>query len=208
MVIGICGGSGSGKSTVALRIVDALRDRIVYVQQDSYYKDLSNIPVGERGQLNFDHPDAVDLDMMIEHVRRLRDSQAVECPVYDFTCHARKPEMLRIEPKPVIIVEGILIYTSEEMRRLMDIKIFVDTDADLRFLRRLTRDIKERGRSVESVIQQYLATVRPMHLQFVEPSKRYADLIIPEGGFNPVGVDLVIQKLKSMLSATEQSAVN
>ena len=208
MVIGICGGSGSGKSTVALRIVDALRDRIVYIQQDSYYKDLSSIPVGERGQLNFDHPDAVDLDMMMEHVRRLRDGQAVECPVYDFTCHARKPETLRIDPRPVIIVEGILIYTSEEMRRLMDIKIFVDTDADLRFLRRLKRDITERARSVESVIEQYLATVRPMHLQFVEPSKRYADLIIPEGGFNPVGVDLVIQKLKSMLSASEQSAAN
>ena len=121
MVIGICGGSGSGKSTVALRIVDALRDRIVYIQQDSYYKDLSSIPVGERGQLNFDHPDAVDLDMMMEHVRRLRDGQAVECPVYDFTCHARKPETLRIEPRPVIIVEGILIYTAEELRRLMDI---------------------------------------------------------------------------------------
>lgn len=206
MVIGICGGSGSGKSTVARRIVDALRDRIVYIQQDSYYKDLSNIPRAERGQLNFDHPDAVDLDMMVEHVRGLREGRAIDCPVYDFTCHARTADTLHIEPKPVIIVEGILIYTSEALRRLMDIKIFVDTDADLRLLRRLQRDIKERGRTLESVIHQYLETVRPMHLQFVEPAKRYADLIIPEGGFNPVGIDLVIQKIKSMLHATEHAA--
>jgi uridine kinase len=206
MVIGICGGSGSGKSTVARRIVDALRERIVYLQQDNYYKDLSNIPVEARGQLNFDHPDAVDLEMMAQHARRLKEGHAIECPSYDFTCHSRRPETIRVEPRPVIIVEGILIFTSEELRRLMDIKIFVDTDADLRFLRRLQRDIAERGRTVESVERQYLDTVRPMHLQFVEPTKRYADLIIPEGGFNPVGVDLVIQKIKSMLQVSEQAA--
>ncbi len=198
MVIGICGGSGSGKTTVARHILDALRDRIVYLQQDHYYKDLSNLPLEERCHLNFDHPDAVDLDMMLQHVRALRAGQAIECPVYDFTQHIRRPETARVEPEPAIVVEGILIFTSEALRNLMDIKIFVDTDADLRFLRRLRRDIEERGRTVESVIRQYLETVRPMHLQFVEPTKRYADVIIPEG-FNPVSVALVVEKIKSML---------
>ncbi len=205
MVIGICGGSGSGKSTVARHILDALRDRITYLQQDHYYKDLSNLPLEERAGLNFDHPDAVDLDLMLQHVGRLRAGHSIECPVYDFTQHTRRPETRRVDPRPAIVVEGILIFSYEALRSMMDVKIFVDTDADLRFLRRLRRDIEERGRTVESVIRQYLETVRPMHLQFVEPSKRYADVIIPEG-FNPVSVDLVVEKIKSMLAQAQHAA--
>lgn len=208
MVIGICGGSGSGKSTVARHILDALRDRIVYLQQDSYYKDLSNLPLEKRAQLNFDHPDALDLDMMVEHVGQLTSGHPIECPTYDFTRHSRCVEAMHMEPQPVILVEGILIFYPEALRRMMDIKIYVDTDADLRFLRRLNRDINERGRSVDSVIRQYLETVRPMHLQFVEPYKRYADIIIPEGGFNRVGVDLVIEKIKSKLAAKPATALS
>ena len=203
MVIGICGGSASGKTTVARCILDALRDRIVYLQQDHYYKDLSHLPQQQRCQLNFDHPDALDLDMMVQHLRQLRAGQLIERPVYDFTRHVLRPETVRVEPKPAVVVEGILIFAVEALRNLMDIKIFVDTDADVRFLRRLQRDVEERGRTVESVIRQYLETVRPMHLQFVEPSKRYADLIIPEGGFNPVGVDLVVEKIKARLRQPE-----
>lgn len=206
MVIGICGGTGSGKTTVAGHILDALRDRIVYLQQDHYYKDLSHLPLEERCRLNFDHPDAVDLGMMAEHVGRLRAGKPIECPVYDFTRHVRRPETVRVEPKPAILVEGILVFSSEALRSLMDIKIFVDTGADLRFVRRLQRDMEERGRTVESVIRQYLETVRPMHLQFVEPSKRYADVILPEGGFNTVGVDLVVEKIKSMLRGAQRAA--
>lgn len=206
MVIGICGGTGSGKSTVARHILDALRDKIVYLQQDHYYKDLSNLPLEERPQLNFDHPDAVDLELLEDHVRELRAGRAVECPQYDFTRHTRRAETMHVEPQPIIVVEGILIFCSEALRGLMDVKIFVNTDADLRVLRRLTRDIKERGRTVDSVIRQYLETVRPMHLQFVEPYKRYADVIIPEGGFNRVGVDLVIEKIKSKLGGKPAAA--
>jgi uridine kinase len=187
---------------VARHILDALRDKIVYLQQDYYYKDLSNLPLEERAQLNFDHPDALDLDMMEQHIRELCAGRPVECPLYDFTRHTRSAETLHVEPLPIIIVEGILIFYSEALRGLMDLKIYVDTDPDLRFLRRLSRDMTERGRSVDSVIRQYLETVRPMHLQFVEPYKRYADIIIPEGGFNRAGVALVIAKIKSKLGAS------
>ena len=198
MVIGICGGSGSGKTTVAHMILDAVRDRVIFIQHDHYYKDLSHLPLEDRHRLNFDHPDALDTELLVQHVRQLKSGQPVERPIYDFTVHTRRPETLRIEPKPAILLEGILIFEDALLRSLMDIKIFVDTDADLRFIRRLQRDITERGRTVESVVHQYLETVRPMHLEFVEPSKRYADLIIPEG-FNPVGVDLVVEKIKTML---------
>jgi uridine kinase len=207
MVIGICGGPGSGKSTVARHILDALRDKIVHLQQDYYYKDAANLPLEERAQLNYDHPDAIDIEMLEYHVRELCAGRAIECPRYDFTKHMRYPETIHMEPEPIVIVEGILIFYSEALRNLMDVKIFVDTDADLRFLRRLSRDIKERGRTVDSVIRQYLETVRPMHLQFVEPFKRYADVIIPEGGFNRVGVDLVIEKIKSKLRAKTAATV-
>ncbi len=200
MVIGICGGSGSGKTTVAHKILDAVRDRVLFIQHDHYYKDLSHLPLEDRHRLNFDHPDALDTDLLVEHVRMLKAGRPVERPVYDFTVHTRRPETVRIEPKPAILLEGILLFEHAGLRSLMDIKIFVDTDADLRFIRRLQRDITERGRTVESVIQQYMETVRPMHLEFVEPSKRYADVIIPEG-FNPVSVDLVVEKIKGMLRA-------
>lgn len=198
-VIGICGGTGSGKTTITNRLRNALsNDGVVVLQQDHYYKDLSHLSPAERARWNFDHPNAVDTALFIEHIGRLRQGQHIERPSYDFTRHCRTGETLRVESRPAILVEGILIFESQELRSMMDLKIFVDTDADLRFIRRLVRDIDERGRTLESVIEQYQQTVRPMHLEFVEPSKRYADIIIPEGGHNEVGVDLVIQKIRSL----------
>lgn len=200
LVIGICGGTGSGKTTIASRIIQALsHDSVQILQQDHYYKDLPHLPLDARARQNFDHPDSIDMALLIEHVRRLREGQAIERPVYDFTQHRRLPQTVRLEPRPALIVEGILLFEKPELRNQMDIKIYVDTDADIRFIRRLRRDIKERGRTVDSVIEQYLATVRPMHLEFVEPSKRHADVIIPEGGHNEVGIDLVIQKIRSLV---------
>jgi uridine kinase len=199
-VIGICGGTGSGKTTITDRIIRALsEDSVQVLQQDHYYKDLPHLPLDERARQNFDHPDSIDTPLFVEHVRTLREGRPIERPVYDFTKHARKLETLRLDPRPALIVEGILIFENAALRELMDVKIFVDTDADLRFIRRLGRDIRERGRTAESVIQQYLSTVRPMHMEFVEPSKRYADVIIPEGGYNEVGIDLVIQKIRSLV---------
>jgi uridine kinase len=202
MIIGICGGTGSGKTTVAQRILEAVGDdQVVYLQLDSYYRDLSHLPFEERVKINFDHPDALDTDLLIAHVEQLVAGQPIDQPVYDFTQHICKPETTRIEPKPVTLIEGILIFENARLRALMDLKIYVDTADDLRFIRRLQRDIIERGRTVESVIQQYLATVRPMHLEFVEPSKRYADIIIPEGGLNLAGIDLIIEKVKAYLAS-------
>lgn len=201
IVIGIAGGSGSGKTTVAnviLRRVGA--HRIAYLPHDAYYRDLSNLPPVQRAQINFDHPNSLENDLLIQHVRQLKASQPVELPVYDFTIHARTAKTIHIEPQRVIIVEGILIFAEPELRELFDVKIFVDTDADIRFIRRLDRDIHERGRTTESVIKQYLGTVRPMHLEFVEPSKRYADVIIPEGGLNEVALDMVIARIESLLT--------
>jgi uridine kinase len=204
LVIGICGGTGSGKTTITDRIIRALSEESVQVlQQDHYYKDLPHLPLDERARQNFDHPDSIDTPLFVEHVRGLREGYPIERPVYDFTKHARKSETMRLGPRPALIVEGILIFESAALRELMDVKIFVDTDADIRFIRRLGRDIRERGRTAESVIQQYLSTVRPMHMEFVEPSKRYADVIIPEGGHNEVGIDLVIQKIRSLVRVTE-----
>lgn len=172
---------------------------VVVLQQDNYYKDFPNLSFEERVQLNFDHPDSMDTALMTEHVRRLREGEAIRRPTYDFANFRRLKETVEIPPRFGIIVEGILIFENQELRDLMDIKIFVDTDADLRFIRRLVRDIRERGRTMEMVVAQYMATVRPMHMEFVEPSKRYADVIIPEGGHNQVGIDLVIQKIKSLV---------
>lgn len=200
-VIGICGGTGSGKTTITSRLSSALSgDGVVVLQQDHYYKDLAHLSLAERAQRNFDHPGALDTPLFIEHVRLLREGRAIGRPVYDFTQHRRLAETVRVDSRPAILVEGILIFENEALRNLMDLKIFVDTDADLRFIRRLVRDIQERGRTLTSVIEQYQQTVRPMHLEFVEPSKRYADIIIPEGGHNEVGIDLVIQKVRSLLS--------
>jgi uridine kinase len=200
LTIGIAGGTGSGKTTITNRLTEALSEEsVLLLQQDHYYKDLPNLPLDERAKQNFDHPDSVDTPLLISHVRALREGQAVERPVYDFTQHRRFPSTVHLEPRPALIVEGILIFENAALRNLFDIKIFVDTEADLRFIRRMRRDIRERGRTVESVVEQYIATVRPMHMEFVEPSKRYADVIIPEGGHNEVGIDLVTQKIRSLL---------
>jgi uridine kinase len=200
LTIGICGGTGSGKTTITNRLTQALsEDSVLLLQQDHYYKDTPHLPLEERAKQNFDHPDSVDTQLLVSHVRALREGQAIERPVYDFTQHRRIPATVHLEPRPALIVEGILVFENATLRSLCDIKIFVDTEADLRFIRRLRRDIRERGRTVESVIDQYMATVRPMHMEFVEPSKRYADVIIPEGGYNEVGIDLVIQKIRSLV---------
>lgn len=198
MIIGICGGSGSGKTTVANRILKNVNQSDVAVlQQDSYYRAMHDMPLELRHQINFDHPDALDNELFINHVRALRAGEAIGMPLYDYTQHVRKNETLHIEPKRIILVEGILIFADAALRELMDIKIFVDTAADIRFIRRMNRDMAERGRSVEAVVHQYLNTVRPMHEQFVEPSKRYADVIIPEGGYNDVGIDLLSARIRA-----------
>ena len=200
MIIGICGGTGSGKTTVARRILaNVSEEQVAFLQQDSYYRNLRDMPIELRHNVNFDHPDALDNDLFVNHVKALRAGEAIDMPLYDFTTHMRRHDSLRIEPKPILIVEGILIFVEAELCGLMDVKIFVDTAADLRFIRRLQRDVTERGRSAESVIKQYLETVRPMHEQFVEPSKRHADVIIPEGGYNEVGIDLIAGKIRSQL---------
>jgi uridine kinase len=211
MIIGICGGTGSGKTTVANRILESVSESdVAFIQQDSYYRNLSEMPLNLRHAVNFDHPDALDNDLLVEHLKALKDGLAAELPLYDFKVHMRRRERLRVEPKPIIILEGILIFTDMRLLEEMDIKVFVDTPDDLRFIRRLRRDIAERGRTVESVIEQYLNTVRPMHMQFVEPSKRFADVIIPEGGYNPVGIDLISglirERLARALQASERQA--
>lgn len=202
LVIGIAGGSGSGKTTVANVILSRVgADRIAYLPHDAYYRDLSHLPPLLRMEVNFDHPNSLETELMIQHIRQLKQWQPVELPVYDFTHHSRTDKYLHIEPQKVILVEGILILVEPELRALMDVKIFVDTDPDVRLIRRMLRDITERGRTAETVINQYLKTVRPMHLEFVEPSKRYADVIIPEGGFNTVAMDMVIARIESLLPA-------
>jgi uridine kinase len=200
IVIGVSGGTGSGKTTVVQAILERVgAERIAYIQHDSYYRDQSHLPPEERARVNFDHPDSLETELLVKHVRQLLAGQAVEVPVYDFTTHTRTKRTQRVEPRRVILVEGILIFAEPTLRDLMDVKIYVDTDADIRFIRRLQRDIAERGRTMESVIEQYLTTVRPMHMEFVEPSKRYADVIIPEGGFNVVALDMVVARVQGLL---------
>jgi uridine kinase len=202
MILGIGGGTGSGKTTVAKKIMAAIgAANVVCIQQDSYYRDLGDLPLDRRHKANFDHPDSYDGELMLKHLEALRAGESIEQPIYDYVTHSRKSETLRVAPLPVIIIEGILVLFDARMRHLMDVKIFVDSDPDVRFIRRLERDLRERGRSVESVIEQYLMTVRPMHLQFVQPSMRYADIILPEGAFSDVGIDLVAGKIRSALTA-------
>ena len=200
LVIGIAGGSGSGKTTVAQAILSRVgHDRIAFLQHDSYYKDLSGLPPVQRAEINFDHPDSLETELLTEHIASLRDGKPVDVPVYDFATDRRTDRTFIVQPRSVILVEGILIFTEAKLRKMFDVKIFVDTDAELRFIRRLERDIHERGRSTDSVIAQYQATVRPMHLEFVEPSKRYADMIIPEGGFNTAALDMVVARIEALL---------
>jgi uridine kinase len=200
LCIGVAGGTGSGKTTVATEIVRRVgRERIIIVNQDRYYRDLGHLDHDQRPYHNFDHPDAIEEQMLEEHLSLLKAGVPAPLPVYDFARHVRRDAVEWVDPQPVILLEGILILAMPRLRELLDIKIFVDTDADLRFIRRLRRDMAERGRSVEGVIEQYLATVRLMHLEFVEPSKRWADVIIPEGGFNTVALDLVISRILQML---------
>jgi uridine kinase len=200
IIIGIAGGTGSGKTTVARVILERVgAHHIALLPHDAYYKDLSDLPQAQRALINFDHPNSLDTPLLVQHLQRLKNGQAIELPVYDFKTHTRTAQTVLIMPQPVIIVEGILIFAEPQLRALFDVKIFVDTDADTRFIRRLQRDIAERGRTSDSVIQQYLNTVRPMHLEFVEPSKRYADVIIPEGGLNTVAMDMVVARIRALL---------
>ena len=200
IVIGIAGGTGSGKTSIAAKIMKTFKDQsVLLIQQDSYYRDQSHLTFEERLETNYDHPDAFDNDLLMEQIHKLQQYEAIEVPVYDYARHTRSDEIMRVEPKEVVILEGILVLEDAKLRDLMDIKIFVDTDADIRILRRMVRDMEERGRTAQSVIDQYLSAVRPMHNQFVEPSKCYADVIIPEGGKNRVAIDLVATKIEMIL---------
>ncbi|HMN27473.1 MAG TPA: uridine kinase [Caldilineaceae bacterium] len=200
-IIGVAGGSGSGKTTVSNYIQAAVgADEMVYLQHDSYYRDLSHLPFAERLQVNYDHPDSLETSLLVEHLIMLRNGYAIEAPRYDFTTYSRLAETQLIKPARVVVVEGILIFAEKSLREQLDMRIFVDADADLRFIRRLSRDINERGRTLESVVHQYLETVRPMHLEFVEPSKRYAHVIIPEGGENRVAMAMIVSRVQAILA--------
>jgi uridine kinase len=199
--VGVAGGSGSGKTTVAYNLIKAFKaEDAVLVEQDAYYKELKELPVDERALVNFDHPNSIEFDLIKEHLLSLKNGVAIDRPIYDFKTHSRKEEMIRINPSKIVIIEGILILAMPEIRDLLDVKIFVDTDADEMLLRRIERDINERGRTFDSVKRQYLDTVKPMYLEFCEPSKRYADVIIPRGGENKIAINMIIAKLKRYLS--------
>ena len=200
ILIGIAGGSGSGKTTLADKLVECFgSDEVSIIRHDNYYKRHDQLTYEERSKLNYDHPDAFDTDLLCEQLKQLKEWHAIEMPVYDYSQHNRSDQVIVVHPAPVLILEGILIFAEEELCRLMDIKVFVDTDADVRILRRILRDVKARDRSLDSVITQYLTTVKPMHEQFVEPSKRRADVIIPDGGYNMVALEMLIQRIRSQL---------
>ncbi len=206
IIIGVAGGTASGKTTVSKKIVELIGpEHLAYIEHDAYYRDLSHLPLEERREFNFDHPNALEDELMIAHLETLLKGRAVQIPVYDFATYVRTGQLQPVEPKPVILVAGILIFVNKALRELMDIKLYVDAPADLRFIRRLRRDVSERGRSVELVIDQYLETVRPMHLEFVEPSKRHADVIIPRGGRNIKAIEMVVAQIQRMLEAAEES---
>lgn len=201
ILIGITGGTGSGKSTVSRKILNFIHEvNVTIIEQDSYYRAQSHLTFDERVDTNYDHPFAFDNNLLLQHLKDLLNNKPIEKPIYDFENHTRKEETIRVCPKKIIILEGILILNDEDIRNLCDIKIFVDTDSDVRVIRRILRDIKERGRTLDSVIEQYLNTVRPAHLQFVDPSKKYADIIIPEGGYNKVAIDIIVTKIDSILN--------
>ena len=199
MVIGIAGGTGSGKTTITKRLMERFKDDVSVIYHDNYYKAHHHMTYEERAKLNYDHPDAFETELLVEAVKELKRGNSVQCPVYDYTIHDRSDKTVTIKPAKVIIVEGILIFQCKELCRQMDIKIYVDTDADVRILRRIVRDVRDRGRSLESVVNQYLNTVKPMHEQFVEPSKRNADIIIPEGGHNHVALEMVMERVRAHL---------
>jgi uridine kinase len=200
-VIGVAGGSGSGKTTVVRRIVDSLGpEQVTLLQHDRYYRDRNDLRLEERASLNYDHPNSLETDLLVRHVQELKRGNPVQVPAYDFTRHARLAETETFQPRRALIVEGILVFTDAALRDLMDLKVFVDTDSDTRFIRRLQRDVAERGRTMDSVVDQYQSTVKPMHLEFVEPSKRYADVIVPLGGHNTVAVDLLLTMLRSVVA--------
>ncbi len=200
-IIGIAGGSGSGKTSVTRKIMESLKGHsIILLEQDYYYKDQSDKTMAERLQTNYDHPFAFDNDLLIEHLQQLINRETIDIPTYDYANHTRSSKTITVEPKEVIIIEGIFALENDELRNLMDVKLYVDTDSDIRILRRLSRDIKERGRSMDSVIEQYLSVVRPMHLQFIEPTKRFSDIIIPEGGENMVAIDIITTKIRTLVN--------
>ncbi len=205
LIIGIAGGSGSGKSTIARRLVEEFGDKVTVLRHDDYYKAHHDITYEERTRINYDCPEAFDTDLMAEHLRLLREGRAVDCPVYDYTVHDRSDEVRRVEPNSVLIIDGILVLAEKQLRDLMDIKIFVDTDADVRIIRRIIRDVRDRRRTLESVVDQYLGTVKPMHEMYVEPSKKFADIIIPEGGRNIVALDMIKHRVNRELGITETS---
>jgi uridine kinase len=205
IVFGVAGGTASGKTTVARAVLEAVgASQIAYLPHDAYYSDRDDLPFEERANLNYDHPDSLETKLLVRHIKDLIVGAPVNVPVYDFTTHRRTKETILVEPAPIILVDGILIFTKRKLRDLMDIKVYVDTDSDVRFIRRLERDMHERGRSLDSVVHQYLETVRPMHLKFVEPSKRYADVIIPGGGHNRVAMEMVVSRLQMLLRLREE----
>ncbi len=205
IIIGVAGGTGSGKTTVAMEILQSVgTQHIAYIPHDAYYRDLSHLPAEERRQVNFDHPDSLESELLVQHLKQLKQGQAVNIPVYDFTTHTRTPATQQVVAAPIVLVEGILVFYETSLREQFDVKLYVDTDADIRLIRRLQRDVQERGRTFESVINQYLTTVRPMHLEFVEPTKRYANVIIPEGGFNRVAIEMVAARVRGMLEERGQ----
>ena len=197
LIVGVAGGSGSGKSTVARRIAGAVDARnVAFIDMDAYYRNFAHLPMEERRRVNWDHPEALDVDLLVQQLEQLHAGVAVEKPIYDFVTHTRSPRTERIEPAPVIVIDGILLFTDARVRDLCEVKVFVDADADVRLIRRIHRDMAERGRPLDEILDQYLRTVQPMHLQFVEPSKRYADIIVPRGGHNEIAIQMLIAKIR------------